>query len=77
MTEGFDVGLEMSGNAQAFQSMLTNMNHGGRVALLGILADQVGIDWSQVIFKGLVIKGSTAAKCMKHGTRCALCYRAV
>lgn len=57
MSEGFDVGLEMSGNAAAFDSMLAAMNHGGRVALLGILPAGMGIDWSQVIFKGLVIKG--------------------
>jgi len=57
MTEGFDVGLEMSGNAQAFQSMLKTMNHGGRVAILGIFSQDVSIDWSQVIFKGLVLKG--------------------
>ena len=57
MTEGFDVGLEMSGNAAAFDSMLAAMNHGGHVALLGILPNDMGIDWSQVIFKGLVIKG--------------------
>ncbi|MBJ7552560.1 L-threonine 3-dehydrogenase [Marinomonas ostreistagni] len=57
MTEGFDVGLEMSGNAAAFDSMLAAMNHGGHVALLGILPTGMGIDWSQVIFKGLVIKG--------------------
>lgn len=57
MSEGFDVGLEMSGNASAFQSMLTHMNHGGRVAILGIFAKDVAIDWHQVIFKGLVLKG--------------------
>lgn len=57
MSEGFDVGLEMSGNAAAFDSMLAAMNHGGHVALLGILPAGMGIDWSQVIFKGLVIKG--------------------
>ncbi len=57
MTEGFDVGLEMSGNAQAFQQMLKSMNHGGRVAILGIFPTEVAIDWSQVIFKGLVLKG--------------------
>lgn len=57
MQEGFDVGLEMSGNAQAFNQMLDVINHGGKVALLGILPDQVGISWSKVIFKGLVIKG--------------------
>lgn len=57
MTEGFDVGLEMSGNASAFQSMLASMNHGGRIAMLGIFPKQVAIDWSQVIFKGLFLKG--------------------
>ena len=57
MTEGFDVGLEMSGNPQAFQSMLEGMNHGGRIAMLGIFSQPVAIDWSQVIFKGLHLKG--------------------
>ncbi len=57
MTEGFDVGLEMSGNPQAFQSMLETMNNGGRVAILGIFPKPVEIDWSQVIFKGLHLKG--------------------
>ena len=57
MTEGFDVGLEMSGNGAAFKQMFKNMNHGGRVAILGIPAGDVSIDWSQVIFKGLVLKG--------------------
>jgi threonine 3-dehydrogenase len=57
MTEGFDVGLEMSGNATAFRTMLQTMNHGGRVAILGIFAGEVAIDWAQVIFKGLVLKG--------------------
>lgn len=57
MLEGFDVGLEMSGNARAFRSMLDAMNHGGRIALLGIFAEEVAIDWSAVVFKGLFIKG--------------------
>jgi threonine 3-dehydrogenase len=57
MTEGFDVGLEMSGNGSAFKQMFKTMNHGGRVAILGIPAGEVSIDWSQVIFKGLVLKG--------------------
>ncbi|MEM1415109.1 MAG: L-threonine 3-dehydrogenase [Myxococcota bacterium] len=57
MTEGFDVGLEMSGNGSAFASMLAAMNHGGRVALLGIPPSDVRIDWNDVIFKGLVLKG--------------------
>ncbi len=57
MTEGFDVGMEMSGNAQAFRDLLGVMNHGGRVAILGIPPSEVSIDWNQVIFKGLVLKG--------------------
>ena len=54
---GFDVGMEMSGNGDAFESMLENMHHGGRIALLGILPDATKIDWEQIIFKGLIIKG--------------------
>ncbi|MFI3246221.1 MAG: L-threonine 3-dehydrogenase [Ferrimonas sp.] len=57
MTEGFDVGLEMSGVPSAFNSMLNTMNHGGKIALLGIPPGEMTIDWNQVIFKGLVIKG--------------------
>jgi len=57
MKEGFDVGLEMSGNAQAFRSLVESMNHGGKVALLGIFPEAVSLDWSLVIFKGLVLKG--------------------
>ena len=57
MTEGFDVGLEMSGNALALRSMFKAMHHGGRVALLGIPAKEVAIDWNDVIFKGLILKG--------------------
>lgn len=57
MTEGFDVGLEMSGVPIAFTSLLKAMNHGGKVALLGIPPAKTEIDWNQVIFKGLEIKG--------------------
>jgi threonine 3-dehydrogenase len=57
MKEGFDVGLEMSGNPVAFRDMLRNMHHGGRVALLGIPPGDTAIDWNEVIFKGLVIQG--------------------
>ncbi len=57
MVEGFDVGLEMSGHAGAFRNMIETMNHGGRIALLGIFPNEVAIDWSQVVFKGLFIKG--------------------
>jgi threonine 3-dehydrogenase len=57
MTEGFDVGLEMSGVPSAFSNMLAKMNHGGKIAMLGIPPNSVAIDWNQVIFKGLTIKG--------------------
>lgn len=57
MKEGFDVGLEMSGNAKAFNDMIAHMNHAGKVALLGFLPADTMIDWSQVIFKGITIKG--------------------
>lgn len=55
--EGFDVGLEMSGNPQAFNDLLETMNHGGHVAILGIPPKETAIDWNQVIFKGLILKG--------------------
>jgi threonine 3-dehydrogenase len=57
MQEGFDVGLEMSGNASALRSMLRTLHHGGSVAMLGIPATEVAIDWNEVVFKGLTIKG--------------------
>ncbi len=57
MTEGFDVGMEMSGSAAALNQMLDVMNHGGRVGLLGIPPSAVSLDLNQVIFKGLTLKG--------------------
>jgi len=57
MTEGFDVGLEMSGVPAALRDMLDKMNNGGKIAMLGIPPNDVAIDWNQVIFKGLMIKG--------------------
>lgn len=57
MVEGFDVGLEMSGNASAFQEMLANMCHGGRIAMLGIPSEDMAIDWNLVVFNMLTIKG--------------------
>ncbi len=57
MAEGFDVGMEMSGNPAAFRDMLRTMHHGGSIAMLGIMPDGTGIDWDQVIFKGLMLKG--------------------
>ncbi|NIB41072.1 L-threonine 3-dehydrogenase [Pseudomaricurvus alkylphenolicus] len=57
MSEGFDIGLEMSGNASAFKSLLANMCHGGKVSILGIPGDDVAIDWNTVIFNMLTLKG--------------------
>ena len=57
MKEGFDVGLEMSGHGPAFRQMLDVMNHGGKVALLGIMPGPEAVDWNQVVFKGLTVKG--------------------
>jgi threonine 3-dehydrogenase len=57
MEEGFDVGLEMSGNPQAFRDMLRTMHHGGKIAILGIPPAEMSIDWTNVIFKGLILKG--------------------
>jgi len=57
MKEGFDVGLEMSGNPQAFRDMLVNMSHGGRIAMLGIPEEEMAIDWNTVVFNMLTIKG--------------------
>jgi threonine 3-dehydrogenase len=57
MVEGFDVGMEMSGNPQAFRDMLRTMHHGGKVAILGIPPGDMAIDWNDVIFKGLILKG--------------------
>ena len=57
MSNGFDVGLEMSGNPDAFNSMLENMYHGGRISLLGLLPESTQINWDNIIFKGLHVKG--------------------
>jgi threonine 3-dehydrogenase len=57
MQEGFDVGLEMSGNPAGFRDMLRTMHHGGSIAILGIPPEETAIDWNQVIFKGLTLKG--------------------
>lgn len=57
MSEGFDVGLEMSGNASAFRDMLSVMCHGGKVAMLGIPSGDMSIDWNTVVFNMLTIKG--------------------
>jgi len=57
MNEGFDVGLEMSGNVNAFREMLANMSHGAKIAMLGIPSNEMAIDWQKVIFNMLTIKG--------------------
>ena len=57
MQEGFDVGLEMSGNAAAFREMIANMSHGAKIAMLGIPAQEMAIDWTMVVFNMLTIKG--------------------
>jgi len=57
MDEGFDVGLEMSGNPSAFNDMLENMCHGGKIAMLGIPEKEMAIDWNTVVFNMLTIKG--------------------
>jgi len=57
MKEGFDVGLEMSGNPAAFRDMINNMCHGGKIAMLGIPSEQMAIDWNKVVFNMLTIKG--------------------
>ena len=57
MTEGFDVGLEMSGNATAFRDMIANTSHGAKIAILGIPSGEMAIDWHSVIFNMLTIRG--------------------
>jgi threonine 3-dehydrogenase len=57
MHEGFDVGLEMSGNSSAFNGMLNHMNHAGKIGLLGFLPRETQIEWSHIIMKGLTVKG--------------------
>jgi threonine 3-dehydrogenase len=57
MQEGFDVGLEMSGNPAAFREMLANMSHGAKIAMLGIPSNEMAIDWNLVIFNQLTLRG--------------------
>ncbi len=57
MKEGFDIGLEMSGSPQAFRSLLANMCHGGKIAMLGIPTQEIAIDWQAVVFNMITIKG--------------------
>jgi threonine 3-dehydrogenase len=62
MTEGFDVALEMSGNAEALHQLIASMSHGGRIALLGIPTEEIAIDWTQVVFNMLCSRGSTSPR---------------
>src|SRR5690606_37489628 len=57
MREGFDIGLEMSGNPMAFNDMLTHMNNAGKIALLGFLPKETQVDWNKFIMKGIQMKG--------------------
>jgi threonine 3-dehydrogenase len=57
MTEGFDVGLEMSGSPEALHQLIASMSHGGRIALLGIPTEEIAIDWTQVVFNMLTLRG--------------------
>ncbi len=57
MKEGFDIGLEMSGNPRALNDMIDNMAHGGRIALLGIMPGAAAVDWNKVVFNMLTIRG--------------------
>ena len=57
MQEGFDVGLEMSGNPAAFRSLIDHMAHGGKIAMLGIPSEEIAVDWNTVVFNMLTIKG--------------------
>ena len=69
MKEGFDVGLEMSGNPTGLPHPDRHMVNGGKVALLGIPPKDTTIDWNKVIFKGCSSRASTAARCSRPGTR--------
>jgi threonine 3-dehydrogenase len=71
MSEGFDVGMEMSGVPSAFTSMLENINHGGKIAMLGIPSSDMAIDWTKVIFKGLEIKGVYGREMFETGYKMA------
>lgn len=57
MAEGFDIGMEMSGNQQAFQSMIDSMANGGRIAMLGLPTQEIAVDWSRIVLSMLTIKG--------------------
>ena len=70
---GFDVGLEMSGAPTAFREMIDNMYNGSKIALLGILPNNTTVDWNEIIFKALTIKGIYGREMWKPGTKCSKC----
>ena len=69
MKEGFDIGLEMSGNGDACYEMIDKHGHGGRIAMLGIPTEPIAIDWGKVVFNMLTLKESTVARCTRPGMR--------
>ena len=69
MHEGFDVGLEMSGNGSAFNMMIDKLYNGGRVALLGIQSDKTVVDWNKVVLNAFILRASMAGKCLKRGIK--------
>ena len=69
MTEGFDVGMEMSGAQAGFRDMIDNMKHGGKIAVLGLQRPDAQINWETVIWNGLNIRGITDVKYGIHGIR--------
>jgi len=73
MVGGFDVGMEMSGSPKALEQMIENMYNGGRMALLGLLPDGAGVEWSRVIFKGLFIKGVYGREIFETWYKCRPC----
>ena len=75
MTEGFDVGLEMSGSQAALHDMIHNMKHGGKIALLGLQRTDATVDLETVIFNGLNLRGIYGRKYGIPGTRCPRCCR--
>lgn len=69
MDEGFDVGMEMSGNLQAFRDIIRTMNHGGKIAILRIPTNKPSIEWDQVILKELELKGIYGARGSRPSTK--------
>lgn len=77
MSEGFDVGFEMSGSPSGLKSMIAAMAHGGKIAMLGIQSEDTSADWNAIVFKGLTVKGVYGGRCLKHGISLQPCCKAV